>query len=107
TEAEALLRESLAIREQKLPDSWQRFNNMSQLGGALLGQHKYPSAEPLLLEGYEGMKQREGKIYSQGKIRLPEAIQRLVQLYETTQQTEKARAWREKLPPVNDSGRPK
>ena len=29
------------------------------LGEALLEQKKYPEAEPLLLSGYEGMKQRE------------------------------------------------
>jgi len=32
------------------------------LGGSLLGQKKYAEAEPLLLSGYEGMKQREVKI---------------------------------------------
>src|SRR5208283_258415 len=37
-------------------------------------------AEPLLLAGYEGMKQRGKTIPPQGKIRLPEAIERLVQL---------------------------
>ncbi len=32
------------------------------LGGALLGQKKYDAAEPLLLKGYAGLKQREGAI---------------------------------------------
>jgi hypothetical protein len=52
------------------------------LGGALLGQKKYAEAEPLLLAGYQGMKQRQQSIPPQGKIRLPEAALRLVQLYE-------------------------
>jgi serine/threonine protein kinase/Flp pilus assembly protein TadD len=98
-EAEPLLRECLAIREQKLPDDWLRFNAQSLLGGALLGQKKYDAAEPLLVQSYEGMKQREDKIPPLGKRRLPEAVERIVQLYEATQRPEKARAWRAKLPP--------
>ena len=47
------------------------------LGGALLGQKKYAEAEPLLLAGYEGMKQREAKIPPEGKVRLTEALERL------------------------------
>ena len=62
TEAEPLLRESLAIREKTQPDVWTTFNTKSLLGGALLGQKKYAEAEPLLLAGYEGMKQREKTI---------------------------------------------
>ena len=52
------------------------------LGGALLVQKKYADAESLLRAGYEGMKQREKTIPPQGQVRLPEAIERLVQLYE-------------------------
>jgi serine/threonine protein kinase/Tfp pilus assembly protein PilF len=102
--AEPLLRECLAIREQKLPDDWSRYNALSMLGGALLGQKKYADAEPLLLQGYEGMKQREAKIPPQGKVRLVEATERLVRLYEATNQPEKARPWREKLPSGKSPG---
>ena len=83
-EAEPLFRECLAIREQNEPDDWTTFNTKSMLGGSLLGQKKYAEAEPLLLAGYEGMKQREEKIPPQGKFRLTEALERLVQLYEAT-----------------------
>ena len=62
TEAEPLLRESLAIREKTQPDEWTTFATKSMLGGAFLGQKKYTEAEPLLLAGYEGMKQREATI---------------------------------------------
>ncbi len=86
TEAEPLLRECLAIREKTQPDAWTTFNTKSLLGGALLGQKKYADAEPLLLAGYEGMKQRAKTIPPPGKARLPEAIERLVQLYEATGQ---------------------
>ena len=35
------------------------FNAKTLLGGSLLGQKKYPDAEPLLLAGYEGIRERE------------------------------------------------
>jgi serine/threonine protein kinase len=96
-EAEPLLRECLAIRAAKQPDSWLTFNTRSMLGGALLGQKKHAEAESLLLQGYQGMKEREKTIPRQGKIRLAEAAERLVQLYEARQQPEQARVWQEKL----------
>ena len=82
-EAETVLRESLAIRLARVPDDWTTFNIRSQLGGALLGQGKYGDAEPLLMEGYTGMKERQAKIPPDGRIRLTESLQRLVQLYDS------------------------
>jgi hypothetical protein len=93
TDAEPLLRECLAIREKTQPDVWSTFNTKSLLGGALLGQKKYADAEPLLLAGYEGMKQREAKIPAQHKIRLTEALERLVQLYEALDKKADAAKW--------------
>ncbi len=49
---------------------------------------------PLLLTGYEGLKQREKTIPPQGKVRLTEAVERLVQLYEATGRQDKAAKWR-------------
>ncbi len=97
-EAEPILRESLSTREKLLPDSWLRFNAMSLLGGSLLGQKRHAEADPLLLQGYEGLKQREKQIPPNGTIRLPEAVERLVQLSEATHRPEKAKEWRKKLP---------
>jgi tetratricopeptide (TPR) repeat protein len=97
TEAEPLLRECLAIREKKQPDVWTTFNARSLLGGALLGQKKYADAEPLLLAGYEGMKKREATIPPAGNTRIPEAINRLVQLYEAMGKSDEAAKWRKEL----------
>jgi serine/threonine protein kinase len=97
SEAETDLREGLVIREKKQPDAWTTFNTRSLLGGALLGQKKYADAEPLLLNGYEGLKQREDQIPKASQIRLIEALERLVQFYAATGPTEKADAWRSKL----------
>jgi hypothetical protein len=102
-EAEPRLRECLAIREKQLPDHWLRFAAVSMLGDALLGQQKYAAAEPLLLEGYDGIKQREDKIpLGFRTIRLTEAVERIVRLYESTGQVEKARMWRGN-PPASKS----
>jgi hypothetical protein len=64
------------------------------LGGALLGQKKYAEAEPLLRKGYQGMKQRERTIPPQGISRLPEALDRLIELSMVTKKPDEARKWR-------------
>ena len=64
SEAEPLLRECLAIRAKAVPDDWRRFDAMSLLGGALLGQGTYAEAEPLVVarlrrdEGPRGARSR-------------------------------------------------
>jgi hypothetical protein len=94
-EAEPLLRECLAIREKREPEAWTTFNTMSMLGGALLGQKKYAEAEPLLLKGYEGMKEREKTIPPQGKTRIPEALDRLIELYTATKKPDEVKKYQE------------
>jgi tetratricopeptide (TPR) repeat protein len=97
SEAEKVLRECLAIREKSEPDAWTTFNSRSQLGGTLLGRKKYAEAEPLLLQGYEGMKRRQDKIPPEGKVRLFEAMERLVQLYDAWGKKDQADHWRKEL----------
>ncbi len=92
-DAEALLRECLAIREKTQPDAWTTFNTMSMLGGALSGQKKYAEAEPLLLKGYEGMKQREKTIPKGGEIRIAKALDRLIEYYTATNKPDEAKKW--------------
>jgi tetratricopeptide (TPR) repeat protein len=95
-EAEPVLRECLAINK-KSPDDWHRCYAQSLLGASLLGQQKYAEAEPLMISGYEGLKQREAKIPLDFKDRMTEALERLVQLYDATDQKDKADEWRKKL----------
>lgn len=100
--AELLLRDCLAIREKTRPDDWTTFDAKSMLGGALLGQKKYADAEPLLLAGYEGMKQREAHIPDQENVRLPEALDRLIELYAANDKPDEVKKWqaeRAKYPP--------
>jgi hypothetical protein len=83
------------------PVAWTAFNTKSLLGGTPLGQEKYADAEPLFLACYEGMKQREKTIPEQGKARLTEAIERLVQLYEATDKKDDAAKWQKELDAAN------
>jgi hypothetical protein len=101
-EAEPLIRESLAIREQKEPDNWRTFYTKSALGGSLMGQRKYAEAEPLLLAGYEGMKQGKKSI-PPGSTRIAEALDRLIELYTATNKPDEVKKWqveRAKYPEV-------
>jgi serine/threonine protein kinase/tetratricopeptide (TPR) repeat protein len=100
-EAEPEARTCFAIHEKFIPDDWRTFDAKSMLGGSLLGQKKYTEAEPLLLSGYAGMKEREDKIPPAGKVRQKEALHRIVQLYEATGQAEKAAEWQQQLDGLN------
>ncbi len=83
------------------PEHWLTFNSRSVLGGSLLGQKKFAEAEPLLVSGYEGMKQRDDKIPAASKPQLKEALERMTQLYEATGPSDKATEWKEKLTDFN------
>jgi serine/threonine protein kinase/Tfp pilus assembly protein PilF len=96
-EAESFLREALKTGEAQLADDWKMFMIKSELGSSLLGQKKFALAEPLLTQGYEGMKERAAKIPRRDKGRLQEAGQRLVDLYETWGKKDKAAEWRKRL----------
>jgi hypothetical protein len=67
----------------------------SMLGGALFGQKKYAEAEPLLLKGYEGLRTREKTIPKQGggELRIPEALDRLIELYTAINKPDEAKKW--------------
>jgi hypothetical protein len=67
------------------------------LGGALLGQKKHADAEPLLRAGFEGMKKHQAEIPLPGKVRLAEAVERLVQLSEALGKKDEAARWQKEL----------
>jgi len=93
-----VLRDCLSIREKQQPDAWTTCNARSMLGGALLSQKMYADAEPLLRKGYEGMKQREATIPLPVKdLRLREALERLVHLYDAWGKPDEAASWRKEL----------
>jgi tetratricopeptide (TPR) repeat protein len=92
--AEPLLRDCLMVREAKHPNTWEKFHTRSLLGESLLGQKRYADAEPLLLSGYQGMKERERITSPEDKLRVREARERLVRLYEAIGDKDKAAKWR-------------
>jgi hypothetical protein len=94
-EAELKLRECLTMRQQVQPDDWTTFDTKSFLGEALLDQKKFANAEPFLLSGYEGIKQRENTIPHQNRSRLTKAIERLIRLYEAWGKEDQAMRWRQ------------
>jgi tetratricopeptide (TPR) repeat protein len=107
-DAEPLLRECLKIREKKEADAWTTFNTQSMLGEALLAQKKHADAEPLLLKGYQGLKERAAKIPAEVRlVRLSEALQRLVKLYEATGKKDEAAKWRKELAATKAQEKPK
>lgn len=80
-EAEAYLRAGLAARDARLADSWKAFEAKSWLGEALVQQNRNDEAEPLLIEGYEGMKARFSKIARVERARLPSSLDRILDFY--------------------------
>jgi serine/threonine protein kinase len=96
-DAEKLARTCLALRQKTRPEKWWRFWTECQLGAALAGQAKFAEAEPLLVGGYEKLKEREAKLPSQGKRELRDAAARTVPFYEAWGKAEKATEWRKRL----------
>jgi serine/threonine protein kinase/tetratricopeptide (TPR) repeat protein len=94
-EAEPLLREALTIRDQMIPNDWTNFETRSLLGDALREQKKYVEAEPLLLQGYEGIRRRRFHYFEfEGAKPWADAAGRLVRLYEAWGKPEQAEDWR-------------
>ena len=100
-DAEPPLRECLAIRDKKFPNLWPRYSTMSMLGaGHFMGQKKYQDAEPLLIQGYDGLKSCENEIPALARFNLKDAGARMIQLYEAWGKADKAAEWRKKLEPA-------
>jgi eukaryotic-like serine/threonine-protein kinase len=93
-EAEPLLRQTLAYREKTLPDQWTLFRDQSTLGDCLLGQKIYAASEPLLLSGFQGLKERESTMPALRKKNITEARARLVRLYDAWEKPKQAATWR-------------
>ena len=96
-QAVALLRECLDLGQKNTPGDWATFAAQSNLGMALLAQKQFDDAEPLLLQGYAGLKEQEKKIPASSRSSLKEAGERLIQLYEAWDRPTQASEWRRKL----------
>ena len=96
TQAEALLRQALAIREKGDLDDWELFRAQAFLGASLAGQKRYAEAEPLLLKGYQGMLARKSRIAAPYRYQLDSARESIIQFYQASGQPEKAAEWNKK-----------
>src|SRR5262249_8780181 len=101
-DAEFVLRECLALCEQREPDGWQRFQTMSQLGAALAGQARYADAERMLLDGFDGLRAREPQPSPRQKRELAAAGARIAPFYEAWGQPAAAATWRQRLATIAD-----
>jgi len=95
--AEHMLRESLAIRRQHSPDDWTTYRTQAMLGASLAKQKRYAEAEPLLVKGYEGLKERKAKIPADQNDPIREVGERLANLYEGTGRADEAKKLRQQL----------
>jgi hypothetical protein len=99
--AELLARECARIRSKVLPaDSWRQFGTKVLIGRALYGQKKFADAEPLLVEGYEGMKNRRDSMPPDSKRTVTGTLEWLVEFYEARGEAgdaEKAAAYKAEL----------
>jgi hypothetical protein len=73
------------------------------LGCALLGQKKHADAEPLLLNGYEGLKQRQAETPPTSNVRLSEAAARLVEIYTALEDKDEAARWSKEVAAQKES----
>jgi serine/threonine protein kinase/Tfp pilus assembly protein PilF len=94
--AETRLREMLEIRQQQSPQEWTTFNTQSALGQTVLKQGRLTEAEPLLLAGYQGLETHRDQIPTSVRdIRLPEALDRLIELYTLLERPEEVAKYRD------------
>jgi eukaryotic-like serine/threonine-protein kinase len=96
TESEPLAREALETERKIQPDDWQRYRAASLLGASLAEEKKYAEAEPLLLEGYQGMLARKDRIGVPKRYHLDLAHRWVVQLYHAWGKPAEAAEWKKK-----------
>ena len=94
--SEPLARQALEFNRTNQPEDWQRFHAESLLGASLAGQKKFDEAEPLLLEGYQGMLALKERMAAPDWYHLDRAREWIVQLYYSWGKPAKASPWRKK-----------
>jgi eukaryotic-like serine/threonine-protein kinase len=98
--AAAALQRSREVLAKHTPTTkWLPADVTSLLGAALTGQQKYAEAEPLLIGGYEGLRDVEGSPRS----RLRKSLERLVAFYIAAGRPADATPWRARLQTITAS----
>jgi tetratricopeptide (TPR) repeat protein len=100
-QAEPLTRDCMAFCEEISPDHWSAFSAKILRGECLLSLKRFSEAEPLLIAGYQGIKQkgplRETAFFWRRRPRERKALELLVRLHQETGHPERAAEWQAKL----------
>ena len=96
-DAEAVIRQCLAIRESLRRDDWSTHHARHMLGYALAGQNRFLEAETLMIDGYRGMKARAASMPEFHRSRAGEAVYRLIRFYQRLDRPAEARKWWEEF----------
>jgi hypothetical protein len=96
-EAEFALSKAQTICQDREPDAWTTFRVTSELGDFQARHDRFTSAEPLLVVGYQGLRQRKGQIPWMNRKEVRLAAERLVRLYERWNRPLDAEKWRREL----------
>jgi tetratricopeptide (TPR) repeat protein len=95
-DAEPLLREALSGYQKTASRTWPLYRSQSLLGSSLAAQGRFAEAEPLLVDGYNGMTGQTEQIPFEFRSTIDRTLQQIVQMYERWEKPEKAAAWRRK-----------
>jgi hypothetical protein len=96
-QAEPLIQQALAFREKGDRDNWAFFRAQAFWGASLAGLRRYAEADPLLVSGYEGLRQRAPRTPAKQHKWIRSTGEQLVQLYTQWPKPEQAAQWRAKL----------
>jgi len=95
--AQPLLRQALAYRDKGDQDDWYRFRAQAFLGASLAGLRQYTEAEPLLIHGYEGLRQHASRMPAKQRKWVRFSAEQIVNLYAQWSKPEEAAKWRATL----------
>ncbi len=92
-EAETELRDTYEAYSKTKLQVWERYWCSAMLGASLVAQKRLEEAEPFLLEGYRGLKQREATIPAISKGYIPTTAGWIARLYREEGKPELAEQW--------------
>lgn len=92
-EAEAVLRECVSGYAKMASESWSHFSAQAALGASLAGQRRFEESEALLLDGHQGLVQRQSTIPTEDQPVVVQARRWLADLYRAWGKPEQARNW--------------
>ena len=96
-EAKSVCETNLSNWKMNAPNRWSRFHVEGILGAVLLAEGDLEQAEKLLLSAQHNLEDKQNMIPSHRSYVIPEALQRLVELYQQLEQPTKSATWQQRL----------